>query len=120
MRVGDLLGPITMAMRKEVLQGSYIQADETTVHVQRPDEKKGKNQQAYLWQFGNPGGGVVFSFDLGRGGKWRDRFWETRICRHFANRRALKAHSSSCTVAVQSNFRERRGSGKSRVKKRRP
>ena len=48
MRVGDLLGPITMAMRKEVLQGSYIQADETTVHVQRPEEKKGKNHQAYL------------------------------------------------------------------------
>jgi transposase len=68
MRVGDLLGPITMAMRKEVLQGSYIQADETTVDVQRPEEKKGQNHQAYLWQFGNPGGSVVFSFDLGRGG----------------------------------------------------
>ena len=69
MRVGDLLGPIAMAMRKEVLQGSYIQADETTVHVQRPEEKKGKNHQAYLWQIGNPGGGVVFSFDLGRAGE---------------------------------------------------
>jgi transposase len=68
MQVGDLLGPITMAMRKEVLQGSYIQADETTVYVQRPEEKKGRNHQAYLWQFGNPGGSVVFSFDLGRGG----------------------------------------------------
>ena len=69
MRVGDLLGPVTMAMRKEVLQGSYLQADETTVHVQRPEEKKGKNRQAYLWRFGNPGGGVVFSFDLGRAGE---------------------------------------------------
>lgn len=69
MRVGDLLGPITMAMRREVLQGSYIQADETTVFVQRPEEKKGRNHQAYLWQFGNPGGSVVFSFDLGRGGE---------------------------------------------------
>ena len=69
MRVGDLLGPITMAMRKEVLQGSYIQADETTVQVQRPEEKKGKNHQAYLWQFGNPDGSVVFSFDLGRAGE---------------------------------------------------
>ena len=69
MRVGDLLGPIRMAMRKEVLQGSYIQADETTVDVQRPEEKKGKNHQAYLWQFGNPGGSVVFTFDLGRAGE---------------------------------------------------
>lgn len=69
MRVGDLLGPITRAMRKEVLQGSYIQADETTVDVQRPEEKKGQNHQAYLWQFGNPGGSVVFWFNLGRGGE---------------------------------------------------
>ncbi|MFN0103164.1 MAG: IS66 family transposase, partial [Bryobacteraceae bacterium] len=69
MRVGDLLGPVTMAMRQEVLQGSYVQADETTVDVQRPEEKKGKNHQAYLWQFGNPGGNAVFSFDLGRGGE---------------------------------------------------
>lgn len=68
MRVGDLLGPITRAMRQEVLQGSYIQADETTVDVQRPEEQTGQNHQAYLWQFGNPGGSVVFSFALGRGG----------------------------------------------------
>ena len=74
MRVGDLLAPVVAAMRREILQGSYIQADETTVPVQRPGEKKGKNHQAYLWQFGSPGeyggreGPVVFRFALGRGG----------------------------------------------------
>ena len=74
MRVGDLLAPIISAMRREILQGSYIQADETTVPVQRPGEKKGKNHQAYLWQFGSPRGPggregpVVFRFDLGRSG----------------------------------------------------
>ena len=74
MRVGDLLAPVVAAMRREVLQGSYIQADETTVPVQRPGEKKGKNHQAYLWQFGSPvgcggrEGPVVFRFALGRGG----------------------------------------------------
>lgn len=69
MRVGYLLGPIVMAMRKEVLGGGYIQADETTVMVQRPEERKGRNHQAYLWQFGNPGGTTVFAFHLGRGGE---------------------------------------------------
>ena len=74
MRVGDLLVPVVAAMRREILQGSYIQADETTVPVQRPGEKKGKNHQAYLWQFGSPGeyggreGPVDFRFTLGRSG----------------------------------------------------
>ena len=47
-RVGDLLAPIVSAMRRKILQGSYIQADEPTVPVQRPREVKGKNYQAYL------------------------------------------------------------------------
>ncbi len=74
MRVGYLLGAIVMAMRKEVLGGGYIQADETTVMVQRPEERMGRNHQAYLWQFGNPGGTVVFAFHLGRGGEAAESF----------------------------------------------
>jgi transposase len=74
MRIGYLLSAIVMAMRKEVLRGGYIQADETTVMVQRPEEKKGRNHQAYLWQFGNPGGSVVFTFHLGRGAEAAESF----------------------------------------------
>lgn len=66
MRVGELLIPIAEAMRRELLGGSYIQADETTVDVQMHDGR-GQNHQAYLWQYGRPGGGVVFDFRLGRG-----------------------------------------------------
>jgi len=66
MRVGELLIPIAEAMRRELLGGSYIQADETTVDVQMHD-RRGQNHQAYLWQYGRPGGGVVFDFRLGRG-----------------------------------------------------
>ena len=66
MRVGELLIPIAEAMRRELLVGSYIQADETTVDVQMHD-RRGQNHQAYLWQYGRPGGGVVFVFRLGRG-----------------------------------------------------
>ena len=66
MRVGELLIPIAAVMRRELLGGSYIQADETTVDVQM-DDGRGQNHQAYLWQYGRPGGGVVFDFRLGRG-----------------------------------------------------
>jgi transposase len=66
MRVGELLIPIAAVMGRELLGGSYIQADETTVDVQMHDGR-GQNHQAYLWQYGRPGGGVVFDFRLGRG-----------------------------------------------------
>jgi len=66
MRVGGLLVPIAAAMRCELLSGTYIQADETPVDVQMHD-RRGKNHQAYLWQYGRPGGNVVFDFRLGRG-----------------------------------------------------
>jgi len=66
MRVGELLTPIVGVMRRELLGGSYIQADETPVEVQMHDGR-GQNHQAYLWQYGSPGGDVVFDFRLGRG-----------------------------------------------------
>jgi transposase len=66
MRVGEMLIPIVGAMGRELLAGSYIQADETPVPVQVPDGN-GKNHQAYLWQYGKPGGNVVFEFRMGRG-----------------------------------------------------
>ena len=65
MRVGDLLIPIAAAMSRELLRGNYIQADETPVDVQLHNGS-GQNHQAYLWQYGKPGGSVVFDFRLGR------------------------------------------------------
>jgi len=65
MRVGELLIPIAGAMKRELLSGSYIQADETPVGVQTHD-KRGRNHQAYMWQYGSPGKGVVFDFRMGR------------------------------------------------------
>lgn len=66
MRVGELLTPIVGAMRRDLLGGSYLQADETVVPVQMRD-KRGANHQAYLWQYGQPSGETVFDFQLGRG-----------------------------------------------------
>jgi len=66
MRVGELLQPVVRAMRQELLRAPYLQADETTVPVQMHD-KRGADHQAYLWQYGQPGGETVFEFQLGRG-----------------------------------------------------
>jgi transposase len=73
MRVGELLRPISAAMGQELLSGSYIQADETTVGVQMHDGR-GKNHQAYLWQYSRPGGAVVFDFRMGREREGPKRF----------------------------------------------
>jgi transposase len=73
MRVGELLQPIATAMAQELLAGQYLQADETPVDVQLKDSK-GKNHQAYLWQYSTPGGAVVFDFQLGRSREGPKRF----------------------------------------------
>ena len=66
MQVGQLLMPVVGAMKNELLQGRYIQADETPVEVQMHDHS-GSNHQAYLWQYSRPCGAVIFDFHLGRG-----------------------------------------------------
>ena len=73
LKVGELLIPMVAAMRQELISGSYIQADETPVDVQMR-EGRGKNHQAYLWQYSRPGGTVVFDFRLGRGRDGPKRF----------------------------------------------
>ena len=52
-------------MAQELLAGNYIQADETPVGVQS-ERARGKNHQAYLWQYSRPGAVVVFDFRMGR------------------------------------------------------
>src|SRR5689334_10972503 len=65
-------------MRQDLLLASYLQADETIVPVQMHD-KRGADHQAYLWQYGKPGGETVFDFRLGRGREGPQKFlgqWE--------------------------------------------
>lgn len=78
MRVGELLLPVVEAMTQDLLRESYLQADETTVPVQMHDQR-GADHQAYLWQYGKPGGETVFDFQLGRGREGPRKFlgnWE--------------------------------------------
>ena len=73
MRVGEFFQPMAGAIGRELVQDTYIQADETPVSVQMHDGR-GKNHQAYLWQYGKPGGSVVFDFRMGRGREGPKRF----------------------------------------------
>jgi hypothetical protein len=78
MRVGELLEPVVAAMHQGLLRESYLQADETIVPVQMHD-KRGADHQAYLWQYGKPGGETVFDFRMGRGREGPQKFlgkWE--------------------------------------------
>jgi transposase len=63
---GSLLGAVVRAQRLELLAGGYIQTDETTMPCQT-GEKTGRNHRAYMWEFSQPGGVVVFEFQMGRG-----------------------------------------------------
>jgi transposase len=63
---GGLLQPVVRAQRLELLAGGYLQADETTVPCQT-GERTGRNHRAFIWEFSEPGGRVVFKFEWGRG-----------------------------------------------------
>ena len=65
MQVGESLIPLVEAMRQELIGSGYIQADETPVGVQMHD-RRGRNHQGYLWQYGSPGREVVFDFRMSR------------------------------------------------------
>jgi transposase len=60
------LEPIVREMKRQLLAGDYLQADETPVSVMDPDVK-GKTVKGYLWVMGLPGDNVVFEFHPGRG-----------------------------------------------------
>jgi len=64
--VAEWLKPIYNHMRYSLLAGDYIQADETPIRYQDPDQKKGKSEQGWMWLISKPGGDVVFDWRLSR------------------------------------------------------
>ena len=60
------LEPIYRRMKAELLQGGYVQADETPIRCNDPDEKKGGTTQGWLWAISRPGSDVVFDWRLSR------------------------------------------------------
>ena len=58
--------PIYKRMHAGLLNGGYVQADETPVKCHDPDESHGGTRQGYLWVLSRPGGDVVFDWRLSR------------------------------------------------------
>jgi len=62
----EWLEPIYRQMLKRLLAGGYLQADETPVRCNDPDEKHGGTSEGWLWVISKPGDDVVFDWRLSR------------------------------------------------------
>jgi transposase len=60
------LKPLYLKMREALIAGQYLQADETPIRCQDPDEPTGKTFEGWLWAISRPGGDVVFEWRLTR------------------------------------------------------
>jgi transposase len=56
------LGPLRRAMLQGLLDGGYLQADETPVRCNDPGAGRGSTFQGYFWVVSRPGGDVVFGW----------------------------------------------------------
>ena len=75
MWVGQLLQTLKAPMRLEVFDDGYLQADETPVGVKTP-MVKGRSHRAYLFEYSQPRGVVVYDFRMGRGREGPREFLE--------------------------------------------
>lgn len=62
----EWLEPVYRCMHRRLLEGGYLQADETPIRCNDPDEKRGGTSQGYLWVVSRPGGDVVFDWRMSR------------------------------------------------------
>ncbi len=62
----EWLEPIYRQMHRRLLRGGYLQADETPIRCNDPDEKHGGTTEGWLWVISRPGEDVVFDWRLSR------------------------------------------------------
>jgi transposase len=62
----EWLEPIYRQMLRRLLAGDYLQADETPVRCNDPDEKHGGTTEGWLWVISRPKDDVVFDWRLSR------------------------------------------------------
>jgi transposase len=53
-------------MHRGLITGGYVQADETPIRCNDPDEKRGDTTEGFMWVVSRPGGDVVFDWRLSR------------------------------------------------------
>jgi hypothetical protein len=62
----EWLEPVYRQMVKQLLAGGYLQADETPIRCNDPDEKRGGTTEGWLWVISRPGEDVIFDRRLSR------------------------------------------------------
>ena len=62
----EWLEPLYRQMHRRLLEGPYLQADETPVRCNDPDEARGGTTEGWLWVVSRPGEDVVFDWRLTR------------------------------------------------------
>jgi transposase len=60
------LEPIYRKMHRTLLEGAYLQADETPLRCNDPDHKTGSTIPCYLWVISRPKADVIFEWRLSR------------------------------------------------------
>jgi transposase len=75
-QAAELLKPVYRSIRDDLLQGNYLQADETPIRYLDPDVK-GKSRQGYLWTYSRPRGDVLFEWRVSRSREGPEEFLKT-------------------------------------------
>ena len=66
LEAADVLAPIALAMRDELLESGYLQADETTIPVLKTEKSTPGAHHGWLWSYGRPHGTVIFNYQATR------------------------------------------------------
>ena len=62
----EWLEPIYKQMHRRLLEGRYLQVDETPIRCNDPDEKRGGTTEGWMWVISRPNDDVVFDWRLSR------------------------------------------------------
>jgi len=65
-KVTEWLEPLQRCLHRDLLEGGYLQVDETPVRCNDPDHPQGGTSQGWLWALSRPGGDVAFFWRLSR------------------------------------------------------
>lgn len=71
-RSAEVLEPIYNRMHQNLIDGDYLQIDETPIKVIDPDYPNNKTRSGWLWPISRPTGDVVFTWSMTRGSSHLD------------------------------------------------
>ena len=89
----DWLKPIYRQIREEVLEGGYVQIDETPIRYLEPGH--GKTKLGYLWTYGEPRADVVFHWETSRAAACLENILPVDFQRHRCNATATRPMAAS-------------------------